>query len=523
MNFIKKIIYLYKCKSLNWKDFIELIEKMESNEELEQKESIDDSLKEENKDNLNLCDDLSSKCMSIINKDKEKWSKAKELLEKVKLLEDINDLSEIILELAKLNHLVGKRREALPGLNEIITTLKSENEDFLSKTLNTVHYIAELALRLDNLFPTGEINLLLKYSCSYVTYTSEEIAWMISMGFFCLYDGPIKNFDMPDPINFIQWYEDKDKIYIQKFKFLMNYFELFRLEEIEQKESMNEYRKISFERISFSKERVHELNDEYWANNDLPLCSVKIMDDSLVEDNEGTLMVDFANRYIGGGVMRKGSVQEEILFIIYPEFLASRVFWAKMEASEAIVIVGIKRFSNYSGYSSKTKFEGAFEDKQSLDNYGRIDRAFVAIDSLRFKGMKFQVEQFYKSDTLRDLNKAYIGFIGDRNDISEHKVKDVTTGRWGWGAYNGNSELKFCLQWIAASANKRNMNFTTFKERDCSNLELIYNIYKDKSIADLFKDLIELREFVKDKDKGKAMKSKKDLGQIVYKFMKRKI
>ena len=72
--------------------------------------------------------------------------------------------------------------------------------------------------------------------------------------------------------------------------------------------------------------------------------------------------------------MRKGSVQEEILFMIFPELIAWRVIWAKMEASEAIVIAGAKRYSKYSGYSSKTKFEGIFEEKQPIDEFGRIGK-----------------------------------------------------------------------------------------------------------------------------------------------------
>ena len=43
-----------------------------------------------------------------------------------------------------------------------------------------------------------------------------------------------------------------------------------------------------------------------------------------------------------------------------------------MEASEAVVIVGAKRFSKYSQYRSKTKFEGTYDDKQPIDKFGRI-------------------------------------------------------------------------------------------------------------------------------------------------------
>ena len=56
--------------------------------------------------------------------------------------------------------------------------------------------------------------------------------------------------------------------------------------------------------------------------------------------------------------MRKGMVQEEILFMIFPEFLFSRTILSKMEWNEALVITGVKRFANYAGYMNKTKFTG---------------------------------------------------------------------------------------------------------------------------------------------------------------------
>ena len=227
----------------------------------------------------------------IINHIVDKWKKAKKLLESVRNLEDIFDLPKIILELAKLNKLVGENQKDLIGLKAIIISLTAEHEDFGSKALIAVQYMAELALRIDKLFPKGNIKILSKYDKDYITYTSEEAAWLISLGFFCLYNFPSKSLDMPGPINFIGWYEEKGQIFKQKMKFLFNYFELYRLEEIESNDLKIKPRKISFERISFSKSKVQELDDDYWMSNDLPLSSVKIIDDKLIEDIEGTLMV----------------------------------------------------------------------------------------------------------------------------------------------------------------------------------------------------------------------------------------
>ena len=77
------------------------------------------------------------------------------------------------------------------------------------------------------------------------------------------------------------------------------------------------------------------------------------------------------------------------------------------------------------------------------------------------------MDQFYEESTLRELKKAYIGFQGDqKEEESKTGNKAVSTGRWGCGAFNGNAELKFLLQWIACSMRKRDMVFHTFEHKD---------------------------------------------------------
>jgi poly(ADP-ribose) glycohydrolase len=42
-------------------------------------------------------------------------------------------------------------------------------------------------------------------------------------------------------------------------------------------------------------------------------------------------MVDFANKRLGGGVLKNGCVQEEILFAIFPELVASKLLCEDLE------------------------------------------------------------------------------------------------------------------------------------------------------------------------------------------------
>ena len=42
-----------------------------------------------------------------------------------------------------------------------------------------------------------------------------------------------------------------------------------------------------------------------------------------IEEGYGSVKVDFANKYIGGGAMIHGAVQEEIMFAAHPEMYVS--------------------------------------------------------------------------------------------------------------------------------------------------------------------------------------------------------
>lgn len=42
--------------------------------------------------------------------------------------------------------------------------------------------------------------------------------------------------------------------------------------------------------------------------------------------------------------------------------------------------------------------------------------------------------------------------------------KPISTGNWGSGAFNGNLEYKFLIQWLAASKAKRTIDYFSFDD-----------------------------------------------------------
>lgn len=207
----------------------------------------------------------------------------------------------------------------------------------------------------------------------------------------------------------------------------------------------------------------------------------------MIEDEEEeALEVDFANKYLGGGALSRGCVQEEIRFMINPELIVGMLFMASMEDNEAIEIVGAERFSQYMGYGSSFRFVGDYLDTKPLDAMGRRKTRIVAIDALDCP-TKLQYET---SGLLREVNKAFVGFLDqskhqfdvkpfqDSNSKDNHPSVNsvdcigVSTGNWGCGAFGGNPEIKSMIQWLGASqAHRPFVNYYTFEDASLRRLE----------------------------------------------------
>ncbi|KAG0025334.1 hypothetical protein BGZ81_007233 [Podila clonocystis] len=188
---------------------------------------------------------------------------------------------------------------------------------------------------------------------------------------------------------------------------------------------------------------------------------------------QGALQLDFANKNIGGGALDRGAVQEEIRFMICPEMIVSRLFSQPMEANEAILIKGIEQYSDYIGYSKSFEWFADHRDTTPRDKLGRRQREICAIDAKPFKSKVSRIGQFDKPLVLREINKAIAGFRPSPINASEWGLvphleggnesagtvptvpRAIATGNWGCGAFGGHLQLKFVLQWIAASVSSK--------------------------------------------------------------------
>jgi len=87
---------------------------------------------------------------------------------------------------------------------------------------------------------------------------------------------------------------------------------------------------------------------------------------------------------------------------------------------------------------------------------------------------------------LRELNKAYVGFVSDNLDVdSAEKRKDIATGKWGCGVFGGDPQLKFMIQWLSASRAGRKMKFYCFGDKKYGTAEKFIKLYQGKTVGAL--------------------------------------
>ena len=336
---------------------------------------------------------------------------------------------------------------------------------------HTLPFMCRTALRLPELFATP-IELLLQSCVRRVELTQEQCCCLLCHAFFCTL--PHRATDSRSPnlpyFAFCQLFgplepprapgSQLNGTQPQKLRCLLSYFEQMATRAAAGhpaspgQSSASSVPPVVFERLVLDTSETDLV--DFWSEggSPLPLCEVEARTSGTIEDaGDGVLQLDFANKVIGGGVLRNGCVQEEIRFLICPELIVSRLITEALADNEALLMSGFERFSSYEGYARTFAHAGPYEGP-------RLERpTLVAIDATHF-GRHDGMRQF-KADALeRELNKALAGFSPSalpalRADTAaaapSSRLLPVCTGNWGCGAFGGDLQLKALIQWAAAS------------------------------------------------------------------------
>lgn len=316
--------------------------------------------------------------------------------------------------------------------------------------------MVKIALCLPNIC-TQPIPLLKQKMNHSITMSQEQIASLLANAFFCTF--PRRNAKMrseyssyPD-INFNRLFEGRSSRKPEKLKTLFCYFR-----------RVTEKKPTGL--VTFTRQSLEDFPE--WERCENPLTRLHVTYEGTIEGSgHGMLQVDFANRFVGGGVTSAGLVQEEIRFLINPELIVSRLFTEVLDHNECLIITGTEQYSEYTGYAETYRWARSHEDGSERDSWQRRCTEIVAIDALHFRRY---LDQFVPEKIRRELNKAYCGFL--RPGVSSENLSAVATGNWGCGAFGGDARLKALLQILAAAVAERDVVYFTFGDS-----ELMRDIY----------------------------------------------
>jgi len=360
--------------------------------------------------------------------------------------------------------------------------------------------IAKLVLRTEELFP-NPLPMLVQGTAEKVTLSKEQCACLLA-NMFMGTTIPQKNDKLAEYYNFYFWFKKdfkNEKTTIEKIKFIYHYFERIS------QGIPDAY--IKFERavLKDSVQGSCLLSD--WKKSQAPLKNAQIFEVGRIEDSSNTIEIDFANQYLGGMALTSALAQEEIIFTVSPECIVGTLISEIMREDEAILIQGAERYCEYSGYRSDFLFKGPHVHAVQLNEEKVLNREILAIDALSFRST--QIPEYSSQGILRELNKAYVGFSAS-DDLGNKEKKDIATGRWGCGVFKGDVQLKFIIQWAAASRAGRDMQFYSFEDSKMKGADKIINKFKGMYVRDLVVETINICELF-----NRNPKPKKDLFSIL--------
>ncbi|KPI96872.1 Poly(ADP-ribose) glycohydrolase [Papilio xuthus] len=362
---------------------------------------------------------------------------------------------------------------------------EEESQSFFDVTLPE---IVKLVLDLPKLIQ-APIPLLKQHKNMSISLSQQQISSLLANAFFCTF--PRRNSMKPDSeyssypfINFNTLYETSgsDDV-IEKLKCICHYFRRV-------------YTEVPCGVVTYSRRSVPPRALPRWRDSTKSLAlPLHLNPVDTIEDADGLIQVDFANKYLGGGVLGHGCVQEEIRFVICPELMASMLFTELLRPNEAVMIIGGERYSRYAGYGHTFEWAGPWAERAPRDCSARRRQALLAIDALLYDCAR---HEFRKEAITRELNKAWVGFSFYTSENTEGmEYPGVATGNWGCGAFGGSAHLKSLLQLMACAQAQRPMAYYTFRDNKLADdIHAIYTqlVNYNVTVGQLYQILLDFCE-----------------------------
>lgn len=311
-----------------------------------------------------------------------------------------------------------------------------------SDLLDIFNFVRMQSLKLEELFPEGNIPILQENVCMILSLSREQVLILLCHMTLLTFKPSSRHVYW---VTFENWLTDGRPCAIAYLQGLFSYF-------LEAMRKINTHWKseiITFSRKTFS--------GNIFPLQEVPLNDIEIHLNGGIGDYSRN-GIDFANEHIGFGI---GGTQEEVLFGSFIELCPAMIFCCDaMKEQESIVIRNVIKYAHYEGYGFSLKFNKKGSIKFESYNVIAIDALDFSADYSNALSLQLQ-----PSNLERELRKLVSGFSSFKNEA-------IDTGHWGCGAFGGNKCLKAILQMITSSITNNKLSFC------CFNDEHFYNSFK---------------------------------------------
>ena len=205
---------------------------------------------------------------------------------------------------------------------------------------------------------------------------------------------------------------------------------------------------------------------------DLPLTAVSFCQGHMKYSD--AIKVDFANRNIGGAVLKHGCCQEEIMFLNNPELIGLMSLIDTLGPIEAISVDEITQYSKANYYGFDLEYAGRYT--------GGSKQRVIMIDAIDYRNRLN--DQYSVVNKGIEIQKAINGFALSGSGTT------ISTGHWGCGAFEGNKKLKFMIQWLASSLSNTQLKYYIGNDNTTNGLTVFYDQFKKQSTQDLYNEIL---------------------------------
>jgi poly(ADP-ribose) glycohydrolase len=371
--------------------------------------------------------------------------------------------------------------------DDVPAMLRLVNVDVGSRFLNTT--LPAMLRSLVDWIPQGfsSVPFLSSGIAGSISLTASQVFHLISMSFLCI---PLIDEKGANSMRYgtcCLMYVNRPK-QVAKLTCLMNYFNIYIACQLGQCEP-HLTRQITSRNIEFVRIVCDETHGaEWWCDQtSVSLSPMTILPmGEAIESVPNAVHADFANKHIGGGVLRRGAVQEEIRMIISPESLVAVFLSDPMQPNEAVLIRNTIRFNAYAGYSQSFRCSGISEEIiESMQNGQECIplEEIICMDAIPFGADNSR--QFSLPCILRELEKCRIALSSDQ--ISAPKF---ATGNWGCGVFGGDPQLKAVIQWLAASVAGKEVVYCPFDNHALDRFPELVEASAGGSVASVLQALV---------------------------------